>query len=234
MWKDICEAQYISLLESATNTRDLGGYQTEPGQRTRAFSMLRSSCPVNASADDISFLKEHGITTVIDLRTEAEMRKQKSGLADIEGLHYFHCPITEGSEIPASVEAVPVSYMEIADAVEMPKVFRRIAEAPEGVIFHCSAGKDRTGVVAAILLLHTGVEQLDIIFDYVLSKEYNRSRMEELFKRMPEIKEIVTPREGYMEHFLELFQEKYADTMHYFEELGLTEEEMVSIRGKLI
>lgn len=234
MWKNTREEPYISLLKAATNTRDLGGYQAKSSQWTKPFSVLRSSCPMNANADDIAFLREHGITTVIDLRTEAEVQNQKSELADIAGLYYFHCPITEGSEIPASVEAVPVSYMEIAGAVEMPEVFRCIARAPEGVIFHCSAGKDRTGVVSAILLLHAGVGQRDIVYDYVLSREYNRSRMEALIKRRPEIADIVTPKEAYMERFLELFREKYSDTTHYFKGLGLTEEEIINIRSKLI
>ena len=203
MWKNTHEEQYISLLKAATNTRDLGGYQTESLQQTKPFSVLRSSCPTNTNADDIAFLREH-------------------------------CPITEESEIPASVEAVPVSYMEIAGAVEMPEVFRCIARAPEGVIFHCSAGKDRTGVVSAILLLHAGVERRDIVYDYALSREYNRSRMEALIKRRPEIADIVTPKEAYMERFLELFREKYSDTTHYFKGLGLTEEEIINIRSKLI
>jgi len=233
MWKNTYEEQYISLLKAATNTRDLGGYQTGFMQRTKAFSMLRSSCPMNTNSGDIAFLKEHGITTVIDLRTEAEVQNQKNELADIVGLYYFHCPITEGSEIPASVEAVPISYMKIAGAVKMPEVFRCIARAPEGVIFHCSAGKDRTGVVSAILLLHAGVEQRDIVYDYVLSKEYNRSRMEALIKSRPEIAEIVMPKETYMERFLELFREKYVDTVHYFKQLGLTEEEIININRKL-
>ena len=78
MWKNTREEPYISLLKAATNTRDLGGYQAKSSQWTKLFSVLRSSCPMNANADDIAFLREHGITTVIDLRTEAEVQNQKS------------------------------------------------------------------------------------------------------------------------------------------------------------
>ena len=137
--------------------------------------------------------------------------------------------------MPESVEAVPVSYMAIAQAESMSKVFRTIAEAESGVMFNCTAGKDRTGVVSAILLLHAGVSDEDIIENYVLTKEYGRERLELVHKNFPEIDmNIVTPREWFMEEFLKLFRAKFGTTEGYFKSLGLSEEEIERIRKKLV
>ncbi len=67
---------------------------------------------------------------------------------------------------PGSLEEVPVSYMEIASAACMKDVFKTIANASGGVLYHCTAGKDRTGVVSAILLSFLGVSEEDIIFKH--------------------------------------------------------------------
>lgn len=80
-------------------------------------------------------------------------------------------------------------------------------------MFNCTAGKDRTGVVSAILLLHAGVSDMDIIDNYVLTKEYGRERLELVHKNFPEVDmNIVTPCEIFMKEFLRLFREEYADT----------------------
>ena len=117
----------------------------------------------------------------------------------------------------------------------MPKVFQTIANAESGVMFNCTAGKDRTGVVSAILLLHAGVSDSDIIDNYVLTREYGRERLELVHKNFPEVDmNIVTPKEWFMEEFLRLFREKFGTTESYFKGLGLSEDEIEKIRRKLV
>ena len=65
--------------------------------------------------------------------------------------------------------------MDIATAKNMSEVLKVLAEAESGVLFHCTAGKDRTGVVSAIILMLCGVERETIVRDYVVSREYNRT-----------------------------------------------------------
>ena len=89
-------------------------------------------------------------------------------------------------------------------------------------------------MVSAILLLHAGVSDRDIIDDYVLTKEYGKERLELVHQNYPEIDmRIVTPCEKHMAGFLNLFREKYGDTEHYFRTLGLNETEIVRLRRKL-
>lgn len=136
--------------------------------------------------------------------------------------------------MPESVEAVPISYMSIAKAKAMPDVFKCIANAKTGVMFNCTAGKDRTGVVSAILLLHAGVCDEDIIENYVLTKEYGKGRLELVHKNFPELDmNIVTPCKMFMEEFLRLFRTEFEDSDTYFRIIGLNDEEIKALRDKL-
>ncbi len=224
-----------SMLKTTQNTRELGGYVIRDGLATKRNSLWRSDVQNYPSEEDFELLKERGITTILDLRGDKDIARKPSGFANVEGFTYINCPIVEGSGVPESVEAVPVSYMKIAQAENMAKVFCTIANAKSGVMFNCTAGKDRTGVVSAILLLHAGVSDEDIIENYVLTREYGRERLELVHKNFPEVDmNIVTPREWFMEEFLKLFRAKFGTTEEYFKNLGLSEEEIEHIREKLV
>ncbi len=224
-----------SLLKTTQNTRDLGGYKMKSGNVTKYHSLIRSDVQNYPCEEDFKYLIEHDITTVIDLRGQKDVEKKPSGFANVEGISYYNFQIDEGSGVPESTEAVPRSYMDIACAKAMPEVFRCIANAPSGVMYNCTAGKDRTGVVSAILLSHAGVSDRDIVENYVLTREYGRERLELIHKNFPEIDmNIVTPNEKYMEEFLKLFREKFGDTKNYIKELGLNDVEIKRIAEKLV
>lgn len=225
----------FSLLKTTQNTRDLGGYRTNTGIFIREEALLRSDVQNYPSEEDYNYLEKHKITTIIDMRGAKDVAKKPSGFAGKEGFEYYNFQIDEGSGVPESMEAVPVSYMNIASAQSMPDVFRCIAKAKSGVMFNCTAGKDRTGVVAAILLFHAGVSDKDIIDNYVLTKEFGRERLELIHKNFPDVDmNIVTPCEMFMEEFLRLFREKYRDAENYFKSIGLNNEEIQMIRSKLV
>ena len=223
-----------SLLNTTQNTRDLGGYIKKDGEQTRYDSILRSDVQNYPSEEDLEYLKSKNITTIIDMRGQKDVDRKPSGFAERSDFTYHNFQINEGSGVPESVEAVPVGYMSIAKAEAMSKVFKCIANAKTGVMFNCTAGKDRTGVVAAILLLHAGVSDEDIIDDYVLTKEYGKARLELVHKNFPELDmNIVTPCERFMEKFLRLFRAEYGDANTYLKMLGLSEEEIKALRNKL-
>ena len=195
---------YKSLLKSTQNTRDLGGYNTSDGDITKKFSLIRSDEQLNASKQDSSFLFAHKITTVIDLRTADDVLNK------------------------------PNSYLKIAVSPGMKNVFECIANAPNGVIFNCSAGKDRSGVVSAILLLHAGVADDDIVENYVLTKHYIRKKLDYLRKNTDFNMNIVTPCEDYMRKFLKKFRDEFGNTEKYFTRLGLSQKDIIKIRAKLL
>ncbi len=224
----------FSLLKTTQNTRDLGGYRTKDGTLTKEEVLLRSDVQNYPGEEDYDYLKRHKITTIIDMRSARDVARRPSGFAEKEGFVYYNLQIEEGSGVPESMAAVPGSYMKIASAKAMPEVFRCIANAKSGVMFNCTAGKDRTGVVSAILLLHAGVSDKDIVDNYVLTKEYGRERLKLVHKNFPEVDmSIVTPCEMFMEEFLRLFREKYEDAENYFKCIGLDDEEIHRIQSSL-
>lgn len=224
-----------SLLETTLNTRELGGYLAADGRYTKYNALIRSDMQKYPSEKDIQFLLDRKISTIIDLRGRQEVRQCASKLQGLGGFTYFNVPIEEGSGIPESVAAVPQSYMNIACAKNMKDVFRHIAYAEDGVLFHCSAGKDRTGVVSAILLLLAGVGKEDIVANYMLTKECNKERFRLIKTNFPNIDiNIVIPQEMYMIRFLELFMSKFGDAAAYLESIGISAEEQMQIKRKLL
>ena len=217
------ENQYKSLLETTLNTRDLGGYTTNiPGVQTQLDRVYRSDIQDKPSQKDIEFLEKKRINTIIDMRGKEEVEKKHSGFAALKEFKYYHFPIEEGSGIPESVAAVSESYFKIAHAKNISKVFMVIAAADEGVMFNCSAGKDRTGVVSALLLLLCGVSREDIVSDYVITKECNKERFKLIRKNLPDIDmNIVIPRESYMNDFLNMLYERYESVDDYFDVIGI-------------
>ena len=205
------------------------------GKETRYCVYWRSDVPVEPSEADTEKLIRCGMTTVIDLRTEQELQRTPNRLSELPMFRYHHIPISEGSGIPESLEAVPLSYMEIAQARNMPQVLKIIAEAENGVLFHCSAGKDRTGVVAAIILMVCGAAKETIISDYVVSRENYREKLEAFLSANPQIdREIVLANESSMNGFIDLFIERFTTVENYFVSIGLTTKHVEMIRNKFI
>ena len=202
--------KYKSLLALTNNTRIVG---------TRIW---RSDAVCGLTEADIGLLVKKGITAFIDMRTDDEVGRSPSAFADIQGFEYHHIAVTVGSVPPPSLEEVPLSYMEIAREPVTAEVFRVIASARDGAMFGCTAGKDRTGVIAAILQLLCGADDQTIIKDYALSREYNRKRLEQYISAHPEVdRNVVLANEKSMERFLCLFREKYGSAKNYFDSIGV-------------
>lgn len=182
-----------SLLQSTANTR-----QVLPG----SFRYLRSDAPLSPTERDIAFLLEHGVTTLIDLRSDAEVQRKPCPLAEDPRFTYRRMPVTGGNAMPSSVEDVPRSYLRMVDG-QMECILRTIMEAESGVMYFCTAGKDRTGVVSALLQRQAGLPREAIVADYVQSGENLREMFAGFLATHPDIDvAIYTPAPQYMEQFL--------------------------------
>ncbi|QGQ44108.1 tyrosine-protein phosphatase [Metabacillus sediminilitoris] len=160
-------------INSLENCRELGGYSTEYGQQTTWHSFLRSSDMSKLTREDIVFLKEYGVRTVIDLRGEDEIETHKNPLAEEDFCEYHNIPfITERvSDITLSSYEVSMGdfYIDLLEQKndQVKRIFDAIDQAEEGcIVFHCAAGKDRTGILAMLLLGLAGVEKKDIVSNY--------------------------------------------------------------------
>ena len=229
-----CHCLYQSLLSAAYNTRDLGGYPAPPGRMTVRNRVWRSGALTAWEPSDAETLKARHITTLIDLRTDEEVQRRPCAYSCAAGFDYRRIPIVTGSEPPDTLAEVPVSYMRIALQKETADILRTIAEADSGVLFFCTAGKDRTGVISALLLLACGVDHKTIIGDYVLSREYNRIRLEIFLSEHPEVdRQIVLANEISMERFIRLFLDRFGTVGAFFEQAGLSPAHLTRIRAKL-
>jgi protein-tyrosine phosphatase len=160
-------------LDGAHNVRDLGGYPAEAGQ-TRWGVFFRGDSLHQLTDADIEILLNAGTRTVIDLRHDAEVHAAPNRLAGAAQIAYRHIPIFRGSMSAAGGAAHDLrqvyAYMVDHCQAGLGEALSALADAEDGgVLFHCSAGKDRTGIVAALTLGLAGVPDAVIAADYALT-----------------------------------------------------------------
>ncbi len=220
-------------LSDTLNLRDLGGYAAKNGGITRWNAFLRSACPNSLSERDGEILRGLGVTDVIDLRGGGNADEVMRGYEALPFIDVHRIPIGDES-VPKTASEVPYGYLRMAEHCNIPQVFRILADSRGGVIFHCFAGKDRTGVVAAMLLMLAGVADEDIIADYTLTYAYFIKRLRADFSRSDAEPNVFKPLPDHMEGFIRLFREKYGDVRSYLLQKGVTEGQLQSILNKFV
>lgn len=230
------EERMLSL-EKMVNTRDLGGYETQGGTYSRAHKYIRASSPAQATENDIDFLKNYGIKAVIDLRSDFEKEHQKNPFCNIKDIDFYEVNLFDSSSaaiVPDEVKQYKdlggvYIYMLESMKNKFKDIFDIFLKYPyDGVMFHCSAGKDRTGMIAALLLDLIGCHEYDIVKDYSESYENNMEINEELSKMMDneEAKQYLKSSPRYMMEFLDYLREHYGSSRGYLMEIGLSYDEI--------
>ena len=102
-------------LGKMNNLRDLGGYPGAGGRTTAWERFLRGDVPLGLGEADLQWLPDRDITTVIDLRTPAEVERKPDQLSAVEGFHYVNCPLLEGENMPNLAEDVARGYFDLLD-----------------------------------------------------------------------------------------------------------------------
>ncbi|GGL51543.1 tyrosine-protein phosphatase [Sporolactobacillus putidus] len=223
-------------LSSTLNTRDLGGYPAADGKATQFGRIIRSDAPVDLTSDDFVLLKRLGVTAAIDFRSDEEITSVPSAFEHAPDFDYYHCPFAIGNRDPGSKAGVPPLYAKIiSDIPIMQQIMRIIAGQEGGVLIHCAAGKDRTGVVSALLLLTAGVCVSDILADYQVTYTYIRLKVREGLRQHPERPSYDGRSDmEYMEKTLDHFFETYGNVTNYLQKIGLNSDEISSLREKLL
>lgn len=165
------------ILEKSANFRDLGGFET-PSGATQFGRIFRSDQLGLLTSNDISIIKEElGITQVVDLRGDDELELVGGGpLSQDSAVSYHNLPVSRIALAPLDKEAskklkdLPVSYRYfkrlMKDAPSFKKILTHLADNPQPTVFNCVAGRDRTGLIAMLLLGAAGVSNEDIADDY--------------------------------------------------------------------
>ena len=172
--------------DGCVNVRDLGGFPTEDGAETRWGRIIRADSVRSLSEPGWKALAEHGVRTVVDLRSYGELARDKPVEAPVEAVHIsvmaeHDDPVwQEIDELAERGERDGALEVEIFYRESLRRWGGRFAEAvaavadapPGGVVVHCAGGRDRTGLVAAFLLRLADVGVGDVAADYALSSGY--------------------------------------------------------------
>jgi protein-tyrosine phosphatase len=166
------------------NVRDLGGYSAGDAE-TLWRRILRADGLHRLDEDGRDALVALGIKTVIDLRRPQELKQQPNPLDTDERVRYINISLFENLAPNFGLQDATLSelyYRAIEERREaIGQVLSLIADADEGaVLFHCTAGKDRTGLIAALLLANAGVADENIVADYALTEQMIAPMVEEM------------------------------------------------------
>lgn len=183
------DAGALPAFDVLFNFRDLGGHPTAQGTTTTLGNVFRADGVHRCAEPDIARLEQIGIARVIDLRTDRE--RNDDGCFD-EGhpsIDYRHVPVLEavtgvaGAKAEARVvteDALLDTYRRIlaTRSDQLIEVLELVVSSPGPVVYHCSAGKDRTGIISALVLSSVGVDDVRIAEDYGRSRDAMSQLME--------------------------------------------------------
>lgn len=186
-----------SLFKSTKNTRQLIKGDSR---------FIRSDVPVSLTAEEIKWLEDEDVVTVIDLREESKQQAKPCPLKDDKRFDYHSLPVTGGNVVPKRPEDVAASYIAMCDD-KMELILDMMIQSYSNVLFFCNAGKDRTGVVSALLLETLGYDDEYIISDYMQSAENLKDVLTEYAQANDEIDiNVITPHEEYIRDLLEWYK----------------------------
>lgn len=237
-------------LEHLKNCRDLGGYSCGGGKMIRYHQLYRSEAPEHLTVQEWNTLEEMGVKTIIDLRSESEQKFASYKVPD--GIERISYPLQKyDSQLANTEEMDHKNLAKIASAAfgkSMEDGYQKMIEdAPfrivylletickrlenGAVLYHCTAGKDRTGVLTAILYLLCQVSDEDIIADYQVSATYQASNP--VFDLIPEeMRYMLTSNPETMKCFLELAHQK--NYLELLQTHGLSQETIEQLKKILI
>jgi protein-tyrosine phosphatase len=218
--------------EGILNFRDLGGCTVNGGRQVACRRVFRSGGMWDATpADVLKLQKEIGLRSVLDLRDKAEIKTRGSWQETTE-ITYVNVPLSTDSGNIGAVELVRslgdtgkaylLNMQDRSYGRRLVECLQVIAEADYPLVFHCSAGKDRTGVLAACLLSVLGVDSGNIIEDYTLTGPYMARHIERL-SRDPDDAKFLQSLPGFMfkasaasmELFLSTMKKNYGSIRNY-------------------
>ncbi len=236
-------------LDGLNNARELGGFPTPYGA-TEFGVFLRCEVPSALTKRDIAFLRDYGVTDVIDFRGSLELERTPDVLAREPWLEYHHIPLFDEH---AAKGAMPESersqarffwgdqYISMTESGKgwVREVLTTLAGAAGCAIFHCTTGKDRTGIITALLLGLCGVSGEDIAADYCISSLYLREMYEKMSFLMPAGRRgdfsdpfFSTAAEN-MQALLEHWNKTYGGIEGYVRACGVGDAAAAKIREKL-
>ena len=249
-------------LEGALNFRDLGGYVGLDGRTVRWGRVFRSDALHALTDRDVAVIAELGLRSVFDLRWSHERERQPTVLVASDRLRSVHLMVGEDPDLtntPELMDQILDGSLPEADDGFMATMYadmlrdgaatfgRLLTHLAEDdwlpALFHCTAGKDRTGISAALLLSVLGVDECTIVDDYELSTLYrSNKRIEELRPAIEaagvdveKVRPFLSARRPVMEATLRHLREDHGGVEAYLtERAGVSRETLARLRSLLL
>jgi protein tyrosine/serine phosphatase len=249
-------------LEGAVNVRDLGGLGTEDGGTTVKGRLLRSDNLQELTPGDVARLVDDiGLTTVVDLRSTAELTSEGPAPLDaVTTVRHVHLPVLPEQGTATDVVADVLLTREDQDRSRYPAdrlcghylgyledrpgqvvaALRAVAAAEGAALVHCAAGKDRTGVVVAVALTAVGVRREAVVADYAATGERTEAIIERLGRSPTYAADINSqpaqehrPRPQTMTAFLDQMSARYGGVIPWLADHGFGADDLDLLRAKL-
>ena len=253
----------IIYLRYAKNYRDLGGIPTVDGRKLKSRMLIRGTKLHKLHKKDVELLKsQYRLSTILDLRTLKEAEECPD--AELEGVKYILMPVLDEARVGISHEKKVHSFKSLEQMPSMEqlyvsmvtddcqenlvKILRTILLMPEedfSVVFHCTAGKDRTGILAALILAFLGVDRNLIIKDYLYTNKVTAVKARFTYialllvkfshRLAVKVSRYFLAKEDYIETALSSLENEFGSLELFFKtKLNFSDEETERIRNKFL
>ena len=221
--------------DTMKNMRDIGGKVNSYGYNIATKKIIRSDLPNKLNPEQVNDLFKMNINNIIDLRNDEEILKRPNKLKNNENFIYHHIALGNG-RLPDSFDDVYTSYIEMLnEKSSIKKIFEIIANSNNGILYHCSAGKDRTGIITMLILKILDVKDEDIIEDYVISGEFLKEELEEFAKTFDhDITNIIIPKSQTMKRILNYIHIDCNGIESFLNSCDVTKDSIKKIKNKYI
>lgn len=227
-------------LSGCHNLRELGGYTNLEGKQIRWSTLLRSDCLDRLPLSSQQKLLEYGVKTIIDLRSSLEVNRDKYALSRTLKIEYLNLPLVDNREEIETIKQKTLlehNYFFLEKRSPAIKtILETIATKQTAIVIHCAAGKDRTGIIIALLLALLNVPIATIAEDYQLSERALASLYINL--REKAIKQgfshlLESPAQIIIDTFAYL-EQNYGGINNYLENIGIKLETRERLKNMLI
>lgn len=219
-------------MEGAYNFRDLGGIKAADGKSVKWGKFFRSDDLMNLTDADLEYLAELSILSIIDFRTEEEVKVSPDRLHAL--LNTYWLPISTGSLSKEAIirasgalsldKLMKDSYLDLVSSKECINCYRKFFSVITDtkkipVIYHCSAGKDRTGMATALLLSTLGVEEDLIVENYLESNVNLKDKYNSVIEKYPQLEPMFSVKAEYLTNAFEYLKAEYGSIEKYLKQV---------------
>lgn len=253
----------LLAVRHAENLRELGGYETKDGRKVAHRKLIRSASINHLDTQDKNYLSEYGIKKVVDFRSLEERNAQPDQeIPEAKNIFLPIFPIKETETASASPKKMMQRMQDGEDALQqMVEVYKHFVTdthvrgqyrkffdlvldnegTDESLLFHCTAGKDRTEFAAILLLNCLDVDSETIVQDYMATNRYLKKVIQEMYKKaelaglpaesLHGIEDMMSAKEVYLQTSFEQIKEHYGTVAQFIHEgIGVSAPEIKDLQ----